>query len=122
MEVDQRLQQVAPEWFKRFKRARGVTSLMTKKDVQLGPTTQTLDLSKYESCMVGEAFYFSRDYNPNTFDSHANQCKKCTSISERITWGPKHSWMSNAVKYHLKVIKEFCIHLEKDHGVEFNGD
>jgi len=120
MKVDQRLRSISPLWFARFSSAKSLSSLLIKKEVQqhskLYKQAVTLDIQSYSCCMVAEGFGFDDIYNEEKH-KHDLNCKKCTSISQRIVYPIKNNWREDSLKYFQKVIKEYCNHIERDHGV-----
>ena len=70
--------------------------------------------------MVAEGFNFDDVYNKDK-QNHDLNCRKCTSISQRIVYPIKHHWRENSLKYFQRVIKEYCNHIERDHGVILNA-
>lgn len=120
MKVDPRLEKISPNWYRRIKRAKTVGGLLRKITLKIGIMEHTLNLKDYPSCIVGEAFDFSEAYRFKAFNDNTQNCKKCYSISQRFPWGPSHSWQNNSLSYFRRVVKEFCNHVEKDHGVNLN--
>ncbi len=124
MKIDQRLRSISPLWYARFTSSKSLSGLLRKKEVQqhskLYKQAVTLDIQSYKCCMVAEGFDFDDIYNKDK-QNHDLNCRKCTSISQRIVYPIKHHWRENSLKYFQRVIKEYCNHIERDHGVILNA-
>jgi len=120
MKIDRRLRSISPLWYERFTKSKTLSGLLRKKEVQkhskLYKQAVTLDITSYKCCMVAEGFDFDDVYNKEK-QNHDLNCRKCTSISQRIVYPIKHHWRTDSLKYFQRVIKEFCNHIERDHGV-----
>ena len=121
MKIDQRLRSISPLWYARFSKAKSLSGLFRKKEVKqhskLYNQDVTLDITSYRCCMVGEGFDFDDVYNKDKQSNHDLNCRKCTSIAERIVYPIRQHWRDNSLKYFNRVIKEYCNHIERDHGV-----
>ena len=121
MLVDKRLRSISPLWFARITKAKTLSGLLRKQEVKkhslLYQQDVTLDITSYKNCVVAEGFDFDDVYNKDKQMNHDLNCKKCTSISQRVVYPIKHSWQESSKKYFQRVIREFCNHIERDHGV-----
>jgi hypothetical protein len=121
MKIDRRLRSISPLWFARITKAKSLSGLLRKKEVKkhfvLYQQDVTLDIQSYKGCMVAEGFDFDDVYNKDKQMNHALNCNKCTSIAERVVYPIKHHWRTNSIKYFQRVIREYCNHIERDHGV-----
>jgi len=121
MKIDRRLRFISPLWFARFEKSKTLRGLLRKQEVQqhskLYQQAVTLDITSYKCCMVAEGFDFDDVYNKEKQTNHDLNCKKCTSISQRIVYPIKNFWHEGSVKYFQRVIREYCNHIERDHGV-----
>ena len=121
MLVDKRLRSISPLWYERITKAKSLNSLLRKQEVQqhfkLYDLPVTLDILQYPNCIVAEPFGFDDVYNEKKQMNHSLNCKKCTSISQRVAHPIKNPNSYNANKYFQRVIREFCNHIERIHGV-----
>jgi len=118
--IDPRLLQISPHWYRRFLKTKTLSGLKRaeKIHIDLGHS-EDLNLEHYGSCMVGEAYGFGSIYENKMLPfnkENAKYCKRCTSISKRIWYPVKKPYTPNAEKYLKRVIKEFCTHVEREHG------
>lgn len=124
MLIDKRLRSISPLWYARITKAKSLNGLLRRQDVdrhfKLYDREVTLDITKYHGCMVGEAFDFDDVYNESKQKDHVLNCKKCTSISQRVAHPIRNPNSYNAKKYFQRVVKEFCNHIEKIHGVNLS--
>ena len=117
MLVDQRLRSLSPLWYARISKAKSLRSLRRKFDVDevhnLFTKSRTLDMERFECCMVGEPYDFDKSY-ANKGDQI--YCKKCHSIAQRVFHPIKNPNSYNAENYFKRVIREFCNHAQRKHG------
>ena len=120
MKIDQRLRSISPLWYERFRKSKSLSGLLRKKEVQkhfnLYQLPVTLDIQSYKGCMVAEGFDFDDVYNKEKQVNEDLNCRKCTSIAQRIVYPIKHHWRTDSIKYFQRVIREYCNHIERDHG------
>lgn len=114
MKIDQRLERIAPLWFKRIKRVRTVKGLLRKQTVRNGLTTATLDIEAYGCCMVGESYGFTRGYEQTL---NQDNCSECEKYSNRVVISPRYPNRTDAERRFQETIKEFLDHIELEHGV-----
>jgi len=114
MEIDARLEKISPLWFKKISTIRTLKGLLRKTIVRDGLTTRKLDLTVYGCCMVAEPFGFSRSYMQTMNDE--DYCKTCLAFSDQVAVAPRNP-ETNTIADFQDVIKYFCDHVEKDHGV-----
>ena len=124
MLIDRRLRSISPLWFARITKAKTLSGLLRKQDVKqdfkMYELSKTLDIQAYSGCMVAESYGFDDVYNEEKQRSSDLNCKKCTSISQRVVYPIKHHWQDSSKKYFQREIKEFCNHVERDHGVNLS--
>ncbi len=124
MLIDKRLRSISPLWFARITKAKSMSGLLRKQEVKkhfkLYQQDVTLDIQSYKGCMVAEGFDFDDVYNKDKQVDHDLNCRKCTSIAQRVVYPIKHHWHSDSKKYFQRVIREFCNHIERDHGVNLS--
>lgn len=121
MLIDKRLRSISPLWYARITKAKSLSGLLRKKEVQrhfpLYQQAITLDIQSYKGCMVAEPFDFDDVYNKEQQMNHDLNCNKCTSISQRVVYPIRKHWRTDSTKYFKRVIREYCNHIERDHGV-----
>ncbi len=122
MLVDKRLRSISPLWYERITKSKSLNGLLRKLEVQqhfkLYQQPVTLDIQQYRNCIVAEPFGFDDVYNEKKQMNHSLNCKKCTSISQRVAHPIKNPNSYNSKKYFQRVIREFCNHIERIHGVD----
>ena len=120
MRVDGRLRSLSPLWYARIRSVKTLHGLLrkyeTKEVHKLFTETKLLNIKEFNGCMVGEAYGFDDIYNEKKHEGHDLNCKKCTSIAQRVYYPIKNPQAYNAEKYFKRVIKEFCNHAERQHG------
>jgi len=115
MEIDARLEKISPLWYGKIIRGRTLKGLLRKTRVRVGLVMRELDLTVYASCMVGESYLFDRSYT-NSLNATGNYCKKCLAFSDEVVVAPRNP-PTMVISDFQDVIKNFCDHVEKDHGV-----
>lgn len=122
MKVDQRLRSLSPLWYERISKAKSLRALRKHLEVDeihnLFTKTRTLDMERFECCMVGEPYDFDKSYSNKSDDMF---CKKCYSIAQRVFHPIKNPSSYNAENYFKRVIREFCNHAERKHGAQLGN-
>ena len=117
MQIDKRLEIIAPKWYRRIIKAKTYRQILKPKKIS---AFDSLDLSQYGSCVIGESHGFSENYSTQDHNKIENKnnvlsgCPECTKYAQAIY--EKNPNRSTGRRF-KDAIDSYIQHVKYGHGV-----